>query len=256
MSTSTIAVAGIDLEVYSSGEGVPLLWLHDLQGFNAADAFVRSMSSRRMVAPSHPGFGRSSLPDWVDSVDDIAHVYLELLDWLSIERCDLVGCCIGGWIAAEMVTKAPERFRKVVMVGPVGVKLGPPDKLDVPDIFAMSSDEVDRVLYHDAQRGKLDPSAFSDEPLAIKFRNRESLALLTWEPWMHNPKLRHRLHRAMMPALFIRGGSDRFVSEAYIEGYSKLLPDARIATISDAGHFPYLEQPERFVGAVKDFLEA
>ena len=35
-----------------------------------------------MIAPSHPGFGKSSLPDWLDSVDDIAHIYLELMDRL------------------------------------------------------------------------------------------------------------------------------------------------------------------------------
>jgi hypothetical protein len=31
-----------------------------------------------VIAPSHPGFGKSSLPDWLDSIDDrIAHVYLD-----------------------------------------------------------------------------------------------------------------------------------------------------------------------------------
>ena len=50
------------------------------------------------------------------------------------------------------------------------------------------------------------------------FRNRETLALLAWEPWMHNPKLKHRLHRAGMPALFVRGESDGLVSAEYLAG--------------------------------------
>ena len=44
------------------------------------------------------------------------------------------------------------------------------------------------------------------------FRARETLALLTWEPWMHNPKLKRSLHRVAAPALFIRGESDGLVS--------------------------------------------
>ena len=58
-----------------------------------------------MIAPSHPGFGKSSLPDWLDSIDDIAHIYLELMDRLGLARTDLVGFSIGGWIAADIATK-------------------------------------------------------------------------------------------------------------------------------------------------------
>ena len=64
------------------------------------------------------------------------------MDRLGLERVDLVGCSIGGWIAAEMATKAPERFDKLVLVGPVGVKTGPVDKLDIPDIFAMPQESA------------------------------------------------------------------------------------------------------------------
>ena len=106
------------------------------QGFDPKHEFVASVAARRrLIAPSHPGFGKSSLPDWLDSVDDIAHVYLELLDRLDLEQIDVVGCSIGGWIAADMATKSPERIRQLVLVGPVGVKVGRPDKLDIPGHF-------------------------------------------------------------------------------------------------------------------------
>ena len=68
------------------------------------------------------------------------------------------------------------------------------------------------------------------------FRNRETLALLTWEPWMHNPKLKHRLHRAAMPALFVRGESDGLVSAEYLAGYAKLLAEG--AHRDDPGRRP------------------
>ena len=57
------------------------------RGFEARQPFVVPLSAkRRLIAPSHPGFGKSGLPDWLDSVDDIAHLYLELMDRLGCPR--------------------------------------------------------------------------------------------------------------------------------------------------------------------------
>ncbi len=86
-------------------------------------------------------------------------------------------------------------------------------------------------------------------------RNRETLALLTWEPYMHNPKLRHRLHRVGAPALFVRGESDGLVSAQYLAAYAALLPNARTATVTEAGHAPQVEQPEALAAMVTDFLK-
>jgi pimeloyl-ACP methyl ester carboxylesterase len=249
-------VAGIDLEVHDQGKGEPLFFLHSAQGFDARHEVSALLAQKhRLVAPSHPGFGKSSLPDWLDSVDDISYVYLELLDQLELETVHLVGCSIGAWIAAEIATKVPERIRRLVMVGPVGVKLGPVDRLDIPDIFAMPLDKVDELLFADPARMKMDPSKMTDDEIAIRVRNRETLALLSWEPWMHNPKLKHRLQRAAMPALFMRGEKDGLVSSTYMEGYARLLPNARTMTIPGAGHAPQIEQPKAFADALFRFLE-
>jgi len=249
-------ISGIDLEVHESGSGEPLLFLHSAQGFDERQEIAGLLAARRrLIAPSHPGFGRSSLPDWLDSVDDIAYVYLELLDKLKIVKSDVIGCSIGAWIAAEMATKAPERITRLVLTGPVGVKLGPVDRLDIPDIFAMAQDEVDKLMFHEPARMKMDPSKLTDEELAIRLRNRETLALLTWEPWMHNPKLKHRLQRASMPALFVRGESDGLVSDAYLQGFARLMPRAKTQTIPAAGHAPHIEQPKAFAEAIFRFLD-
>ena len=101
---------------------------------------------------------------------------------------------------------------------------------------------------------KPDVAKMSDDELTVMFRARETLALLTWEPWMHNPKLKHRLHRIAAPTLFIRGESDGLVSQSYLDAYARLLPNARIETIEAAGHVPQLEQPAAFAAAVLKFL--
>lgn len=253
----TVKVADVELELFEAGQGSPLLFLHGASGFDERQPFVAPLSvKRRLIAPSHPGFGQSSLPEWLDSIDDIAHLYLELLDTLRLDKVDIVGCSIGGWIAAEMATKSPERVNRLVMVGPVGVKTGSPDKLDIPDIFAMPQSDVEKLLFHDPARMAPNPSKMTDDELAVMFRNRETLALLVWEPWMHNTKLKRRLHRVKAPALFMRGASDGLVSGGYLKAYATLLPNARTLTIPAAGHAPHLEQPEAFVSAVHEFLGA
>ncbi len=255
MPATRLNLADVEIELFEAGQGRPLLFLHGGNGFAPEQPFVPLLAkSRRLIVPSHPGFGSSSLPDWLDSIDDIAHLYLELLDKLADNDIDLVGCSIGGWIAAEMASKVPERIRRMVMVGPVGIKVGAPDRLDIPDIFAMPQAEVQKLIFHDPARMAPDPAKMSDEQLAAVFRARETLALLVWEPWMHNPKLKHRLRRAAMPALFIRGESDGLVSAGYLDAYARLLPAASTMTIPAAGHAPHLEQPEAFASAALDFL--
>lgn len=257
MQRQIITIAGVELELFTAGEGPPILFLHGAQGFSPEHPYVPLLSAKhRLLAPSHPGFGKSSLPDWIDAVDDVAYVYLELLEQLQLDQIDVIGCSLGGWLAAEIATKVPSLLRRLVLVGPVGVKTGPVDQLDIPDIFALPQGELEKLLFHDPGRMRTDPSRLSDEQLAISVRNRETLSLLVWEPYMHNPKLRHRLHRVMVPTLFLRGESDGLVTTRYIEAYSRLLPNARIETIPTAGHAPQVEQPEAFARSVLAFLEA
>ncbi len=249
-------VAGIELEIFERGRGAPLLYLHGGAGITADGPFIEHLAKRyRVIAPSHPGFGNSALPDWLDCVDDIAHVHLELMDRFGIDMADLVGMSLGGWIALEMATKVPERFKRIGLIGPMGVKTGPADRLDIPDIFAMSEAALDRLRFHDPAKGAPDVKGMSDEQVAIMVRNRETLTLLAWEPYMHNPKLRHRLHRVRVPVLLARGASDGLVSAEYLERYAKLFPDARIVTIAHAGHAAQVEQPQASARTILEFLQ-
>jgi len=255
-AANMISIAGIELEMLERGGGAPILYLHGGAGITPDLAFIDLLAPRRrVIAPSHPGFGRSSLPDWLDSVDDIAHVYLELLDRLALTRTDVIGLSLGGWIAAELATKVPERLLRLVLIGPVGVKTGRADKLDIPDVFAMPREKLDQLRFHDPAKNAFDLASMPDEELYVVARNRETLALLTWEPYMHNPKLKHRLHRVKVPTLFLRGASDGIVSAEYLERYAALIPGARIDTIAAAGHLPQVEQPETTAAKVLHFLE-
>ncbi len=253
---STIELAGVSLDVWEGGGGPPLLFLHGAGGFRGDHPFLEMLGRHRTItAPSHPGFGASSLPDWIDRPEDIAHVYLSLLDRPGPGPIDMIACSLGGWIGAELASMAPEKFRRLLFVGPVGVKLGDRDTLDIPDIFATPATVLETYLYHAPEKFRADPGSMSDTELRIMLRNRETTALLTWEPYMHNPKLRHRLGRVTNKSLFLRGEHDGLISAAYMDGYAKLLPNARVLTLPATGHVPHVETPEAFVSAALAFLD-
>jgi pimeloyl-ACP methyl ester carboxylesterase len=251
-----ITLAGVDIDVWEGGDGPPLLFLHGAGGFRPGPVYLDLLGRhRRVIAPSHPGFGLSGLADWMDRPDDIAHLYLELLDRLNIGHLDVIGTSFGGWVAAELATMQPQRVRRLVLVAPAGVKTGSRDELDIPDIFAQPADAMQRMLYADPDKFRVDPAAMSDEELRIMLRNRESFALFAWEPYLHNPKLPHRLHRVTCPTLFLRGAHDGLISAEYTARYAALLPNARIITLPDTAHVPQLEQPDAFTAAVLAFLQ-
>ena len=252
---ATIDLAGIALDLWEGGDGPPLLFLHGAGGFRADHPFLGPLGRhRRVIAPSHPGFGLSALPAWIDRPEDIAHIYLNLLDRIEPGPVDLIACSLGGWIGAELTSMVPEKFGKLIFVGPAGVKLGSREALDIPDIFALPAAMVEKLLYYQPERFRADPAKMTDQELTVMLRNRETTALLTWEPWMHNPKLPHKLGRVNNQTLFLRGEHDGLISAEYMDAYAKLLPNARMLTLPNAGHVPQIEQPDAFVEAVLAFL--
>ena len=243
------------LTIAESGSGPTVLVLHGGAGPASVAGIAEHLSRTfHVLMPTHSGWNGTPLR--FDGIGDLARAYLDLLRERELRDVFVIGSSIGGWIAAEMATKVPERVGKLVMAGPVGVKVGSPDKLDIPDIFALPHADVQKLMYHDPARMAPDTRKMTDDELAAMFRNRETLALMVWEPWMHNTKLKRRLHRVKAPALFIRGASDGLVSDAYLKAYAGLLPNARTLTIPAAGHAPHLEQPEAFTSAVLEFLGA
>ena len=88
LSRGMVELGGVDIEVFRGGhETAPcLVFLHGGEGFRPDAPFARALARRfRVIAPIHPGFGRSSLPNWMDSVDDFAYVHLSLIEHLAID---------------------------------------------------------------------------------------------------------------------------------------------------------------------------
>ena len=249
-------VHGVRLEIVERGQGRPVLWLHGEEGLDPRAAFLDRLAARaRVLAPSHPGFGHSPEADFVDTVDDLAYLYLDLLAERDVHEVVVVGASLGGWIAAEMAVKSTARLAGLVLVGALGIKVGDRETRDIPDIFALPPDEVARLQYRDPARMAVHYTKLSDDELGVIARNREATAQYVCEPYFHNPKLPRRLHRVDVPTLLLWGADDQFVSAGYYgAAYQRAIPGSRLETIPMAGHFPHLEQPEALVERVARFV--
>ena len=184
---------------------------------------------------------------------DLIRLYLALLDALPGEKVTLIGLSFGGWLAAEVAVASCHRIDKLILVDPVGIKIGGREERDILDVFNTNPAEVRRTSWPDPAKGP-DYDAMTDEELVIHARNWEALCLYAWHPYMYNPQLKRWLGRIAAPTLVLWGDSDGIVTPDYGRAYAGLIPGAQFETIAGAGHHPEQEQPEKFVQAVTGFL--
>jgi pimeloyl-ACP methyl ester carboxylesterase len=248
-------IAGVRLELVERGSGRPLLLLHPAIGIKATDQVIDQLArSFRVLAPSHPGFGRSELPRGMTTVDDLAYFYLDVMDALDLRDVVLAGISFGGWIAAEITVKSTERVSHLVLADAVGIKLGDREHRDIADIFTTKQSDVDRLAYPDPSVAAVDHATISDDDALIMFRNREATALFAWSPYMYDPKLAGRLHRIRVPTLVLWGAGDRIVAPDYGRAYGRLIAGSQFELIERAGHYPHLERPELFTQRIVEFV--
>jgi pimeloyl-ACP methyl ester carboxylesterase len=253
----TLVVDGTRVDMIERGSGRPLLFLHPENGIEPALAAIDALAKgARVIAPTHPGFGRSELPKGMRSVDDLSYFYLDMLDQLDLRDVTVVGVSLGAWIAAEIAVKSTARLAKLVMANAVGIKVGDRETRDIVDVFALTEKEFIDIAYCDPAAGTRDYKALPDAEVLAAARAREATARFAWNPYFHNPRLKSRLHRVRVPTLFLWGTHDRMLSEAYGRAYCTMIPGARFEMIERAGHFPHQEQPKVFAETVLAFAKA
>ncbi|HUB94347.1 MAG TPA: alpha/beta hydrolase [Stellaceae bacterium] len=253
-STSFVTIAGVRLEVRRLGRGKPLLMLSSEEMLEPDHAFVADLAGRfEIIIPSPPGFGRSERPDWITGVDDVSYLYLSLIEKLGLKAVTLVGFSLGGWIAAEMAVKDDARLARMMLVAPYGVKFGGVLDRDIADLWWLAPEKVAALKWYDPVNGHRDVAALSDDALTEIARNAESFARLCWEPFMHDPKLAHRLDRIAVPTTLVWGANDGILPPDYGRNYRKLIPGARLKIIQKAGHLPHLERPQAFLAHFQEF---
>jgi len=268
VSRRSVDVRGRKVELLEQGSGEPLLYLHghaDVHGV-AADfqPFHRRLAAAAtVIAPAHPGCaGSAELGEGI-TFDDVLFHYLELLDALKLDRFDLAGHCVGGWLAAELAVRHPERVRSLTLIGACGLFVpGHP----IGDIFMHSQPErgTDFRTLRELLFARFDvPAALRLYPdgrgdTEEEVRRYQMLRLGAFigfkPPYYYNRALAGRLHRARMSALVLWGEHDRMVPRAHGDAYAAGLPKAHLEIVKEAGHAVAIEQPDAAADAAIAFL--
>jgi pimeloyl-ACP methyl ester carboxylesterase len=252
-TSETIPIAGAALHVARSGSGTPLLLLHHdigtLENLPFYDALARRFT---VLIPSHPGYDQSERPAWMRNVRDVAVVHQWLISRLGLSDVSVVGLGFGGWIAAEMATMAPRAFKKLVLVGAMGIK---PEHGDIADQALVSYIDYVRLGFSDQRvYDRLYGAETPTKTLEQWDLNREMTFRIAWKPYMYNASLPHLLGGVATPTLVVWGRKDRIVPLECGERYVKALPQARLEVVDGAGHFVEMEKPDELAKLVGGFV--
>ena len=178
-----------------------------------------------MIAPDTPGNGNSDpLEIENPTISDYARALEETLDVLGIDKCAVYGFHTGADIAASIAVQSPERIAQVVANG-----------------LPFFTQEERKLML---------------EKYLPPFEPQWDGGHLCWLWPRLNPEQIRRLFEAFdLPVLLIRGLDDRMGNERcgmdpYVDD-----PKVDVLLLEDAGHCPFVDQPEIFFAAVEAFFD-
>jgi pimeloyl-ACP methyl ester carboxylesterase len=268
MTVREIDVHGHKIQISETGSGKPLLYLHGFTDIHSAvdqwQPFHQALAAdRTVIAPAHPCCAGSQENIDLLSIEDVEFFYLEMLDALGFESVDVVGVCIGGWIAAELVVRHPERFSRIALVGACGLFVsGQP----IADLFfqgqpanGTSYAGLRDLLFADAEsviaRDFIPDANGQVEPELTRYKAFRFTTRIGFRPpYLHDRKLVERLARYQGPALAVWGAEDKLVPVSHGEAYRDGFGDGRLDVIAGAGHCVHLEKPDETANLINKFL--
>ncbi|WP_347271305.1 alpha/beta fold hydrolase [Rhizorhabdus histidinilytica] len=263
---NSIAAGAIRTNYHDQGEGAPVVLIHGSGPGVSAWANWRLnigplARAKRVIAPDMVGFGFTDRPEGVTYGKDLWVKHLaDLLDALGIEQTDLVGNSFGGGLAIAFAIRYPQRVRRMILMGSVGVSFPLTDGLDAVwgyqpsignmrkllDIFAydrtLVNDELAELRYKASVRPGFQESFSSMFP-APRQAGIDALASDESE-----------IAKLVQPALLIHGREDKVIPAEASRRLFELLPNAELHMFGKCGHWTQIEHTERFNMLVADFL--
>jgi pimeloyl-ACP methyl ester carboxylesterase len=252
-----VDVRGLETAYRRKGTGPPTVFLHGAGSTRMWLPFYERMSeSVDFVAPEHPGFGDTPMPDWLEGFDDLVLHYNDLLDALEIDQAHLIGFSLGGWIAADYAIFHPERVRSITLIAPAGLRVpGAP----MTDFLRMPPEGIPDLLFNGQTADHLEflPDPHDLDAAIAGYLEVATFARLAWNP-RYDYKLERRLARIGCPALVLEPDEDRLIPNAHARRWAELLPDARLEKVSGSGgptgHGLIMQEPDRAAETIVGFI--
>lgn len=260
---------GLRLHVRSAGHGPPLVLLHGFTGSTETWAPFEAAFGARVttIAVDLPGHGRSSAP--ADparyALPRFASDLARVLDALAVTRAAVLGYSLGGRAALHFALRHPDRVAALILESAspgIGEERERAERAAADAALAEAIERDGVPAFVDrweqlplwASQAAL-PRSTRAALRAQRLRNdaRGLANSLRGAGAGAAPSVAHRLHELHMPALIVAGELDpKYV--AIGQALAAALPHAQLLRVPEAGHAVHVERPERFAGAVLDFL--
>ncbi|MGB6742485.1 MAG: alpha/beta fold hydrolase [Terracidiphilus sp.] len=194
----------------------------------------------RVYMPDLPGYGRSEQPaDFSYSVRDEAAIVIGFMDALRLNRVDLGGWSMGGWIVQLVASQAPQRIVRLMLFDSAGLHVAPDwdTRLFTP-VNAQQVNQLDALL-------------MPHPPPVPGFVARDILRISSEHGWVIRRAIAAMLtgHDATdallpqlkMPVLIAWGAEDRIMPLAQAETMHQLVPQSELDVIAGCGHLAPLQ---------------
>jgi poly(3-hydroxyoctanoate) depolymerase len=257
-----VSLWGLRLFVRESGDGHPLLLISGI-GTNVEMwglAQTRLAAVARTITIDAPGTGRSRTSPIALIHPVYTKIICRVLDDLGVERCDVLGHSLGGAIAQQLARSAPERVRRMALVGtscgwggvmPDGRALiATPLRYYWRFAFDQANYLLDRVSRdRDSEMLDANPDARFRYPPTVTGCAHQLLAGATWSSL-------HWISTLQAPTLVIAGERDRIVPPANSLLLARHLPDARCHVLAGEGHLMLLDPESSAHSLLVDFFSS
>lgn len=265
-----VPVRGVSLYVETAGTGGPLLLLHGFTGSGESwTQHVPAFATRYLtVTIDLLGHGRSDAPADPGryGMERVADDVVDVLDQLGLARVAALGYSMGGRLALFLASVAPERISALVLESSSPGIRDPAERRERAASDAVLADAIERDgITAFVDRWERLPLFATQARLPDAERAAQRARRLAQSPrGLANslrgmgqgvqPPLVECLGTIPMPALILVGALDPAYCALGRE-MTRLIPNARLAIIPDAGHAVHLEQPEAFRLTVREFLD-
>ena len=277
MEHEEITLHGHRVSYRRAGWGPVIVLIHGITGSSLTwEEVIEPLAERyTVVAPDLLGHGESAKPRGDYSLGAYASGVRDLLQAIGHDRATVVGHSLGGGVAMQFAYQFPERCERLVLVSSGG--LGREVHMLLRAAALPGSEFVLPILASSGLIGRIDAVGAFLSGLGLRagadldelWRGFSSLAdagaraafvhtLRTiLDPGGQRVSATDRLYLAAeMPTLIVWGERDPIIPFKHGLRASELVPGSRFVTFPDAGHFPYRDDPRRFVRELTGFIES
>lgn len=249
---TTIETAGQSTRVVDTGAGEVVVVLHGWGGrIESMGPVISCLQSRfRVIALDLPGFGEAPPPASVWGTSDYAAWVSEVVAIRWSGRAHFLGHSFGGKVSLNIAATEPAAVDKLVLVDPSGLRSAPSNSARVKRALS----RVARIAGQMGGPGKRLQQKFYDRVASDDYRKAGPLRPTFVR--IVNEDVSELLPRIGAPTLLLWGAQDHDVPLAHARTMESLIPDAGLVVLDPAGHFSYLDQPDRFCRIVRHFLGA